>query len=138
MVRSLDEVEAAVEQLAKIIQPPEDLLPTYGYSRDLGHPHIEINGILMSYVTVERGQEIERHSSVDLDDILYWVFQSVTFSMAAKWELQHRVESEDFRKLLWQKQFELLDKLHPAWTRRRREELGPLLEGGGPPVSGRT
>ena len=65
-VRSLDEVKAAVDHLAGTIHPPEDLLPTYGVSRDLGYPHIEIDGILMSYVTVERGREIERHCNIDL------------------------------------------------------------------------
>lgn len=74
-----------------------------------------------------RGQEIERHSSIDLDDILYWVFQGVTFSMAVKYEVAHRIEGEDFRRQLWQKQFELLDWLNPAWTLRRRNDLGPLL-----------
>jgi hypothetical protein len=83
VVRSLDEVRTAVDRLAGIIEPPENLLPTYGVSRDLGYPHIEIQGILMSYVIVERGQELERHSSIELDDILYWVFKSVTFSMAS-------------------------------------------------------
>jgi hypothetical protein len=127
-VCSLVAVEAEVDRLAAIIEPPRDLLPTYGYSRDLGYPHIEVQGVLMSYVTLERGKEIERHSSIDLDDILYWVFQSVTFSMAARFEVEHRVEGEDFRRLLWQKQFELLDKLNPAWTLRRRKELGSRLE----------
>ena len=49
VVRSLDAVKAAVDRLAEIIQPPDDLLPTYGVSRDFGYAHIEIDGILMSY-----------------------------------------------------------------------------------------
>lgn len=127
VVRSLDEVKDAVNQLAPIIQPPEDLLPTYGVRRDNGYPHIEIDGTLMSYVTMERGQETERRSSTELDDILYWVFESVTFSMAADWELHHRVEGQDFRRLLWTKQLELLDALNPTWTARCRADLGHLI-----------
>jgi hypothetical protein len=125
---TLDDIHGEVDRLAQLIGPPQDLLPSYGISRDFGYPHIEVNGALMSYVVMERGQDIDRHSSVDLDDILYWVFQSVTFSMAVKWEVAHRVAGQDFRRLMWTKQFELLDVLNPHWTARCRRDLGDRLE----------
>ena len=55
------------------------------------------------------------------------MFRSVTFSIASRWELGNREEGQDIRKLLWTKQFELLDRLNPAWVGRHRQELGPLL-----------
>jgi hypothetical protein len=85
----------------------------------------------MEYVVAERGSEFERRTTVRRDDLLYWVFQSVTFSMASKYEVQHRNPDEDFRKQLFTKQFELLDQLDPAWTERRKRELGPLLKDAG-------
>jgi hypothetical protein len=127
VIRSLEEIRAEVDRLAAIIDAPTDLLPTYGYSRDLGYPHIEIVGILMSYVVMERGQELGRHSSIELDDILFCAFRDVTFSMASRWEPTNRIDGQDSRKLLWTKQFELPDQLNPAWVERHRQELGPLL-----------
>jgi len=38
--------------------------------------------------------------------------------MASKWEVQHRIPDEDFRKQMFTKQFELLAVLDPAWTER--------------------
>jgi len=39
--------------------------------------------------------------------------------------------SEDFRKQMFTKQFELLDVLNPAWTTRRKQHLGPLIKEAG-------
>jgi Immunity protein 63 len=83
--------------------------------------------MLMSWMTVVGGNEIERHPSVDLDDILYSTFQAVTCSMAADRGLHRRLEGQDFRRVLWTKQFELLDALNPVSTARRCEDLGHLL-----------
>ena len=92
VVRSLDEVKHAVDELAGIIQPPEDLLPTYGVSRDFGYPHIEIDGILMSYVTVDRGKEIERHSSKQFDPEIVKVFLAISERI---WqELRSEIENQ--------------------------------------------
>lgn len=121
------ELEAEVRALARTIDAPERLIPTFGWTMDFAHPHIECSGDTMHWVVVERGQERERRTTFDRDELLYWVFQSVTFTMAGKWELAHRDEAEDFRRALFTKQFELLGMLRPSWVARRKAELGPIL-----------
>ena len=51
----------------------------------------------------------------------------MTGEMAARYELAHRVEGEDFRRQVFAHQLELLAKLDPEWRRRRIRELGRLV-----------
>jgi G3E family GTPase len=138
MVKSLADLEKIVDELAAKIEAPASLLPTYGHSLDGAHPHIEVthgeaahedaddsetdHAGMWHYVTVERGQELERKTTRDLDELLYWIFASVTFSMAVKYKGKHRVSGQDFRRIMFQKQEELLGQLNESWKRREEEE----------------
>lgn len=46
----------------------------------------------------------------------YSLFESITFSVACEYELNHRREYEDSRKQIWQKQIELLDKIDKSFA----------------------
>jgi hypothetical protein len=124
---TLDAVRERIHELAAVIGAPRQCLPTYGRSEQSGKPHIEVTTDgRMHWVVCERGSEYERRTTLKRDELLYWTFQAVTHEMASKYEVQHRIPSEDFRKQMFTKQFELLDQLNPAWTERRKQELGPL------------
>lgn len=138
MVKSLADLEKIVNDLAAKIQAPASLLPTYGHSLDGAHPHVEMShgetdhrktdhSGTWHYVIVERGQELERKTTGDLDDLLYWIFASVTFSMAVKYEGKNRVTGQDFRRILFLKQEELLGILNENWRRREEEEHRQIL-----------
>ena len=126
---SLAGIKNKTEELALRIAAPADLLPTYGHSRDFGYPHIEVeaNGLL-HYVIVERGEELERKTTHDLDELLYWIFASVTFSMAGKFEVKNRLKDKDSRRIMFEKQEELLGILSDAWRQKEREEHQRILE----------
>lgn len=127
-VTTAEAIEAQVELLAARIGASDSLLPTYERSEHSGRPHIEVSSDgALHWVVCERGQEFQRRTTFSRDDLLYWTFEAVTAEMASRWEVQHRIETEDFRKQLFTKQFELPDSLDPAWTTRRMQELGQLL-----------
>jgi Immunity protein 63 len=123
----LDQARAEIRRLAHVIGAPEEVLPTFGRTEDLARPHIEKAGEGLAWVVVERGQELERRVTRDLDELLYWTFDAITSSMASDWELAHRLEDQDSRILLFTHQLELLERLNPAWTNRFRAEHRPLL-----------
>ena len=75
----------------------------------------------------ERGEEHERRSTLDLDELLYWIFGRVTYIEAVDYERKNRIDSEDFRRLLFQRQLELLGRLNPRWLDRYRGERAELL-----------
>jgi hypothetical protein len=123
MKPSLADIKSLVDALAEKINAPQHLLPTYGQSVDGAHPHIEIdkNGQLY-FVVVERGIELKRDFAVDMNDLLYRVFVGVTLSMACNFEAKHRIPDQDFRRLMFFKQEELLGILNTEWKLRNQKE----------------
>ena len=115
---TLSEIEAEIDRLAAQINASGNVLPTYGHSEDGARPHLEVDARGYHYVVVERGQELKRITTSDLDELLFNVFESLTFSLACKYELAHRIEQQDFRRILFQRQLELLSRLSPQWGER--------------------
>ena len=102
-------------------------MPTCGEPWHEGRPHIEVDGEY-HLVTYENGIACERRSTEDLETLLYWIFEEVTFAMAAEYELRHRRTAEDSRRQLFSKQIELLGRLLPRWTLRKAAEQGDILK----------
>ena len=124
---TLSEIKAEVDRLAAQIDASEYVLPTYGRSEDGARPHIEVDARGYHYVIVERGQELERRTTNDLGELLFNVFKSVTFSLASKYELAHRIEHQDCRRTLFQRQVELLSMLSPYWGERESQSHEQIL-----------
>lgn len=111
------ELRSEVLRLAKYINAPEELIPTFDYSIDFGYPHIELKGNEYHFVVVERGQELERRKTFHLNEILFWIFDGITFSMATELELRNRNNEEDFRIQLFKYQEDLMSKINPEFSR---------------------
>ena len=72
--------------MALAIAAPASSLPTFGKTEDGARPHIEVRSDAYHYVVVERGCELERKRTPDLQELLYWVFSDVTHQMAFQYE----------------------------------------------------
>jgi hypothetical protein len=125
---NLSQIESRVEEIAQIIGATRESLPTFGHSEQDGRPHIEVDARGYHYVIAERGHEFQRHTTTDIDELLYKVFQGVTFELAGRYELKHRVQEQDFRRVLFSYQEELLSQLAPSWGERRKREHEQILE----------
>jgi hypothetical protein len=115
---TLQEIKAEVDRLAAKIGASGYDLPTYGHSEDGARPHIEVNALGYHYVVVERGSEESRLTTLNLDELLEKIFKSVTFNLACKYELAHRVEFQDSRRILFPRQIGLLNALSANWAER--------------------
>jgi hypothetical protein len=124
-----EEVKKRVNELASEINAPEELLPTYGYSKDFAYPHIEIdNRGAYHYVIIERGEELERKSTKILDELLYWIFANITFSMSSDFELKNRIEEKDSRRMMFNKQEVLIGILNPEWEKLEIKRHSEILK----------
>ena len=115
---TLSEIKAEVDRLAAQIGASGYILPTYGSSDDGARPHIEVDSRGYHYVVVERGEELKRLTTSDLDELLFNVFEGITFSLACNYEVAHRIKKQDSRRILFQRQVELLSALFPYWGER--------------------
>lgn len=126
-MKSLAQIEADVCSMASTIAAPAQALPTFGRSRDGAHPHIEVSAGAYHHVVVERGIELERRSTTDYQELLCWVFADVTHQMAFEFELHHRVEGQDARRLAFRRQLELMALLGPVFEDRARRNIERIL-----------
>ncbi|MEQ7874726.1 Imm63 family immunity protein [Sphingomonas sp. ASV193] len=95
-------------------------------SHENGSPHIEVDGAY-HFIVRERGLEISRKQTDDLDELLYWIFEGLTARMSWDFELQHRRPFEDSRRQAFTKQLELLASLSSEWAVRQRLEQEDIL-----------
>ena len=127
-MKSLAEIKSEADRRAALIGAAgHHALPTYGHTEDAARPHIEVDSRGYHFVVIERGQEQSRLTTGDLDDLLYCIFQSVTSDLAFSYELAHRVETQDCRRLAFKRQVELLAQLSPSWGERRSDEHQRVL-----------
>ena len=123
---SLDALRARIEALAQEVGAGPQMLPTYGRTEDFARPHIEVDD-RYHWVVVERGEELERRSTADLDQLLEWVFEAATFELACAHELQHRRAGPDSRRLMFRHQEALMARLDPAWGERLARRHADIL-----------
>ena len=125
----MEELEEEINRLAALIDAPKHLLPTFGYSNDFARPHVELKsrGKKFHLVIVERGQERERWKTADKKEFLFWIFESVTASMADKLELQNRIEGEDSRIQSFRIREELIGVIDPDYRERLEVKHRKLL-----------
>jgi hypothetical protein len=97
----------------------------FGTPQGDGSPYIEVANDAYYFVIEERGIELDRRRTADLDELLYWIFDGVTFSISSDFELRHRKSDEDSRRQLFCKHESLLAQLSPHWGERKVEEHRP-------------
>lgn len=117
-------LEAEITRLAEVIGASGAEVVGFDPHVDAGFPYIEVGqDRRLHWIVKERGLLLEERTTSDPDELLYWSFQTTTFSLASCWEARHRDEGQDFRVRLWTKQAELLHRLNPTWAQRWRREL---------------
>ncbi|MCK3686431.1 Imm63 family immunity protein [Maribellus sp. YY47] len=122
-------IRRKVKELANKIEAPANLFPTYRFSSGDALPLIKIDKQgKLHYLLVERGQEFERRTTENLDELLYWIFSGITASMAFEYELKNRIEDKDCRRIAFDKQIELLSILNENWSKKEHEEHLQILK----------
>ena len=128
---NLEEIRKIIEELALNLHQKIDVNSyiTFGNQEDFAKLNIEIdNSNFYNFIIVERGEELEKRITVNLDDLLYWIFELITFDLASKFELQNRIENSDFRKVLFKKQEELLSLISDEWKVKKENEHHEILK----------
>ena len=91
-----DQIKQRVEQLADQIHAPADVMPTYGFLRRDGTPNIEVDSVAYYYVNYDRNTKVFDRKTSDLDVLLNWVFEDITFIMASDYVRANRDPKVDF------------------------------------------
>ena len=114
----VDELHQEINNLARLINAPRQYMPSLNYPIGDATPFIEIASDCYCYIISERGKEYERRSTKDIHELLYWIFEDITWIMSIEYEVKNRIENKDGRRMSFSKQEELLGVLNPEWTNR--------------------
>ena len=125
---TLEEVKTQIEELARIINVHPRMFPSFGSMTWESWPFIEQDekGYLY-YVVSEKGYRKEI-LAMDLDHLLYLVFEGITVDIAVQYELNNRIEEQDSRRISFAKQEELLGMLNPKWQQKKADEHKAILQ----------
>lgn len=125
------ELEGLQKAYDHVCQRIEATAHAYTFSierRDDGSPHVEYSGGEFHYVVTERGLELDRRSTADPDEILYWMIRDLTFWMGAAYEFKHRIEGQDARRIIFAHWLELMMRADPQMARRLRLHIDGILD----------
>jgi hypothetical protein len=93
-----------------------------------GTPHLELQDGEFHYVIAERGFEFSRRTTTDLDEFLYWFFEAICSRLSFDYELRHRIEGKDSRRIAFAKKVELIASINPGWAEKAQGEISHILE----------
>ena len=114
-MKNLKEIQAFISEFGQKLterKMPKGLFVVLGERNEFAEPFIEIKSGYYQYVVMERGQEITRRKTQDLDELLYWLISNDISKIASNWELRHRKEGKDCRRLIFAKEVELFKKIN--------------------------
>ena len=129
---TLEEIKNYIFELGRKIGLDDDskLYPMFSRTSNVFNDgaSIYVKNSKYYYIIMERGQLNKCFESEDLEEVLYPLFESITFSLASDYELNHRIENEDSRRLLWKKQLELLKKINRNFFVKCQIEIEKILK----------
>lgn len=128
-MKSMSAIKSGYYSIARQLRAPTAHIHFATRAQHDGSPHVECAGDGFSYIVTERGRELERRTTIDPDELLYWLVSDLTSAMASDYELAHRVTNQDFRRLLFKKHIELLAAVNSGWSQRKQEEYDRVLVG---------
>lgn len=94
---------------------------------DDGTSHLEIIGNTFHYIATERGFELSRQTTQDKDELLYWLVSEEAWGLAIGYEFKNRIKGQSFRRLLFAKTIEYLNRANPEWAKRKQKEFDAIL-----------
>ncbi len=121
-------LEREFNRLSKKVAVPERLKPIFGPSDYDEKPYVfQDNNNDLHYTSKERGQISFDKITSDFDEILYWIFDSITTSMAFDYELKNRIEEQDCRQIAFEYQTQLMRTLNNIWGEKTINKHNEIL-----------
>ncbi|CAN5372473.1 hypothetical protein BH10ACI2_BH10ACI2_15130 [soil metagenome] len=127
MTEELKDLQREYNQLAQYIKPCDTEYSFLTERQDDGSPHVEFANGEFHYVVTERGSEFERRTTDDINEILYWLVNDLTFWMSVEYELKHRMPGQDFRRVMFDHRIEIMKKARREFADRLEGEIAETL-----------
>lgn len=105
-----------------------DLLPEINNSNYNAEPFIEIWQNAYYYICLQRGEDVFRKRTTDLNELIFMVMKDLTFEMSWEWvKLQPNLNT-DLRIPAFVKQVELMSAINLEYGNRLNIELQKIIK----------
>jgi hypothetical protein len=111
-MENFNSIQNRVNQMGLMINAPEQYLQLHNRAIGDGTPYVMVDD-QYNYITSERGVLISKEETLDLEELLYWIFEDVTSIMAGR--------------LRFQEQIRLMDVLNNNWGEKTKNRLDKIL-----------
>jgi hypothetical protein len=123
-----DEIQQKVYELGLKGGVPLKYLKIFNCSLQDGTPHIEITDEAYNYVVEERGFELSRLKTSDVNELLFWILDNASSRYAFDYELENRVPNQDSRRIAFNLKIQIMKKINPEWGIRTVEYINETLK----------
>ena len=127
MLLSIAEIQKKVDEMALRAGLPRHSINLCTEPIGEGTPYITFENNMYNYIYSERGYEFSRRVTKSLDELLYWIMSELAHKAAFQYELDHRVEGRDGRRIAFPKFIELMANMNSAWESEARHEIQKIL-----------
>ncbi len=128
MTGKLLSLQAEYNELCQRIKPIDGEYTILTEREDVGVAHIEFADGEYHYIVTERGLDLERRSTADRREILYWLIYSLTFWMGVAFEFENRLENGlDGRRVMFAHWLEQMKKADQAMADRLENDIAAIL-----------
>jgi hypothetical protein len=128
VIHDIEHVQSEVERIARAVGATSTQLPAFARPDEEARPYITVDAAAYHYITEERGVEIDRLTTTSIDDLLYRACSDMTFSLAVVYEGGHRIRGQDSRRLMFDRQIQLIARVSADWAARHAAEHAAILE----------
>lgn len=125
---SFNEIQEKVYEYGSIINAPKEALKIFPSPQPDGIPYIQTNDNEYFYIVEERGVELERRRTINIDVLLYWIMSDIIFILASQYEIKYRIEGVYNRRLIFKKEVELFRILKSDWGDVTEARINKILE----------
>lgn len=124
----ISQLQEKIYEIGGIIDAPISMLKVKSSPSWDGTPYIRPSVEGYFYIYEERGVAWKEEGPMDEDSVLYLFFEGVVSSMSLDYELKNRVEGQDFRRVYFSHQIELMSKIGIDWSNRRKAYFDEVLK----------
>jgi len=124
----LKAIRSSYIQIAQQLGASDIYIHFYTKPQHSGTPHIEYDGANFQYIVTERGLTLETRQTQDPEEILFWLVQGLTHTLAIHYEYENRIPDQDFRRVMFAKHIELLAQVNPKWAELQQQKYGQTLQ----------
>lgn len=123
-----EEIVAGYKKYASKLEGVPDNLPYSLLAGYDGEQYLEFGNNGEVYILAKsRGHETYRYETNCLDDFLYITFERLYIGLGLKYELEHRDDSKDWRRIGFPYAIEQIGKLSLDWQKRMEKDITELL-----------